>query len=388
MKGMWRRYLALSLVSAAAARDCSGSVTVKSQSDADSLSSCKTFDGDVTIAASVTGDITFKGVSVINGDFRAEGGSSDDGPTDISSKSITKVKGDLAITSLSALKSVSLPNLATVGGKVDISDLISLKSLNLHRINSVGSLRIASAPELVDFDVGEVSAARDSDPNKGLKHLTGDNPTVTIKDIGASDIDNIFGGWDASLFELSGLPNLYSLLLGVGKVDDVRINGNSNLTLHMVEDGWTEASQPVMGRLRISSVVHIAPCLWPNVHEFVVVDNPVEYLHFGFKALRRLEVRQNPNLRQIVPFNGASRWDWDLTDVVIEENPLLRLVELPPRAKNDTLTLEECSFMWGDENRPFIWFTEELQTVAISGNVDNSFLLVCNAPLPPFCFPS
>lgn len=372
MKKAWRRCLALSLVGAAAARDCGGPVTIKSQSDADDLSGCKTFDGDVTIEASTTGDITFKGVSVINGDFRAGGGSSDGGgPTGISSKSITEIKGDLAITSLSVLESVSIPYLVTVGGEVDVSDLPSLRSLSFHRINSVGSLRIASAPELEHFDVGE---GRESDPDRGLKHITGDDPTVTIKDIGAKDINNIFGGWDASVFELSGLPNLYSVTLGVRKVDDVQISGNGNLTLHVLESGWADVYQPVMGRLSISGVVHIAPCLWPDVHEFVAVDNPVQYLHFGFRALRRLEVRRNANLQQIVPFNGASRWEWDLTDVVIEENPLLRLVELPPRAQNDTLTAENCPFMWGDENSPFIWFTEELQNVAISGNVDNSFL--------------
>lgn len=375
MKGTWRLCLALSLVGAAAARDCSGSVTIKSQSDADNLSDCKTFDGDVAIAASATGNITFKGVSVINGDFRAEGESSDGGgPAGISSKSIKEIKGELAITSLSAVESVSLPDLKTVGGKVDISDLPSLKSLNLHHIHSVGSLRIASAPELEDFDVGEGLIAAESDPDRGLRHMTDDDPTVTIKNIGASDISGIFGGWDASVFELSGLPNLHRFVLGVGNVDDVRISGNWNLSVHMLESGWTDYDQPVIGRLAISGVLYVSPCLWPDVHELVAVDNPIEYLHFGFQMLGRLEVRRNPNLKQIVPFNGDSRWGWDLTDVVIEENPLLRLVELPPRAQNDTLTEEHCPFMFGDENGPFIWFTDELQNVVISGNVDNSFL--------------
>lgn len=375
MKGTWRRCLALSLVGATAARDCGGSVTIKSQSDADGLSDCKTFDGDVTIAASATGNMTFKGVSVINGDFRAEGGSTDGGgPTGITSKSITEIKGGLTITSLSAVESVSIPNLATVGGKVDVSGLPALRSLNLHRINSVGSLRIASAPELVDFDVGEGLVGTEDRPDRGLKHITGDDPTVTIKDIGASNIDKIFGGWNASVFELSGLPNLNAVLLGVGSVDDVRISGNGDLSLHMMEGGWTDYDQPVIGRLTMSGVVHVSPCLWPDVHEFVAVDNPIEYLHFGFRALRRLEVRRNANLRQIVPFNWESRFEWNLTDVVIEENPLLRLVELPPRAQNDTRTEDDCPFMWGDENGPFIWYTEELRNVAISGNVDNSFL--------------
>ncbi|SPO07086.1 uncharacterized protein DNG_09780 [Cephalotrichum gorgonifer] len=370
MKGT-RLALAASLpfLGAAAGKECSGTATISSQSDADSISDCNTFDGDVTFAPDASGDISLGDLRVIKGDLSASG--SDSGLTGISAAKLTDINGDLTISSLRGLASINFPSLRLVGGPVSVSDLPFLTSLNVPEINSIGSLSLTTAPLLTDLNFGTFPAT--DDLSVGLRHITGSSATVTIKSIGASDITPIFGSWNASKVEVADMRNLDSMILLVGNVDDFRISGNGNLSLHMGQKGWSGDVQPVINRLSISGVVHVAPCLYPDVHEFVVEDNTVEYLHFGLMALRKLEVRRNPNLRYLVPFNGDSRFDWNLTDVVIEENPVLRLVETPKRAENDTRTSENCPYMWGDENEPFVWFSEELHNVIVSGNVDNSF---------------
>jgi hypothetical protein len=208
----------------------------------------------------------------------------------------------------------------------------------------------------------------------GLKHFPdAENSLIEVRNVGLESLADLMDIRNVSKVVLEGLPNMNELLFLGGHVGDVTIKGNGNLTIHLLEGGWTGYPQPVFGTFRLSGVKHLSPCIWPDVHEFIFVNNPIEYLHFGFRQLRRLEVRNNTRMKALIPWD-VYRYTWDLTGILIEDNPLLKLAEKMPRDPEDTLTLGDCPSMFGKENDAWEWPISGVESVLINANIDNTFL--------------
>ncbi|KFZ11181.1 hypothetical protein V502_07699 [Pseudogymnoascus sp. VKM F-4520 (FW-2644)] len=88
-------------------------VTISSQSDADALSSCSTFTGNIEISAKVpSGGIALNGIQQINGDLIANNAVL---LTSLSATSLGSVSGTIKFTSLTTMSSLEFPSLSQVG---------------------------------------------------------------------------------------------------------------------------------------------------------------------------------------------------------------------------------------------------------------------------------
>ena len=350
--------------------------TIASQADADVLSKCSEYTGDVLIASKAHGNITIDGLVTLHGRLSTAPSDSIESATKLigfSSKTIETIDGDLSITNLKGLELLDLPALTTVGGDVRLQSLPALVNVHLEQINSVASLSLVSLPGLRSPSIGLDHLTEGS--SRGLKHITStSDPKVEVRDVGFVDLGGIMDNWNASLFSLEDAPNLNELLIIVGRVGEVRIRGNGNLTLHMPEKGWVGDVVPVMEKLSITGIKHISPCLHPEVWDFVAINNTVKYLRFGFKGVRRLEIRDNPNMKRLLPFNGQNLWEWNLSTMVVQDNPLLELVEYPSRAADDILTLGDCPYMFNNTKDQWQWYPFSMETISINARVENSFL--------------
>lgn len=379
----WWLLLLANLPRVVSADDCptEGTFSITTQEDADKLSACDTYDGDIIISSAIAENISITGLASITGSLYTDGmtnsnfDNSSTIATSIQSETITNIRADLNISSLPGLYNISLPNLRTVGGPVTFSDLPDLVDLHLELINSVGNLRIIATPQLLTPSIGTRQISTNS--SVGLKHITSiTDKTIEIRNAGISDLGGLPDLWNVSQLILEDLPNLNEADMIVGYVGEARISGNGNLTLHMWEGGAaTGTVQPVFETLNISGVKHIDPCIWPDVHEFIVINNPVKYLRFGFKALQRLEVRGNANLTEILPWNGANLYEWNLTDLLIQDNPALKLAQnFTTRNPDDNLTVSECPYMFSHEKDEWEWYPFHMNSVVIDADIDNTFL--------------
>lgn len=352
--------------------------TVNSQADADELTKCEQFNGDVNISPSASSNITLDGLLQVFGSLRATlPGHSDtaDATTliSISSKTLSFVGGSLVISSVSSLQSIALPKLKIVVGALEMSDLPSLVDLHLEGINSIGNFSLVSAPRLLEASIGADSTYKDRDI--GLKYITDTtDPAVVVRDVGLASLSGLVDLYDASLIELAELPNLNNALLNTGRVGEVRIRGNGNLTLSTWGGPGVGTTEQVVGKLSITGVKHVSPCRSFDVHEFIAVNNSVEYLHFSFTAVQRLEVRDNARLKTLVPWNGRNIWEWDLADVLIRDNPLLVLSQFPVRSANDTFTLLECPGSFNNSVDQWQWYPFHMETLAIDAAINDTFL--------------
>ncbi|KAJ5215381.1 uncharacterized protein N7498_001788 [Penicillium cinerascens] len=132
--------------------NCSSSVTISSQSDADNLRDCDTLDGSIIISSSVTGIITISNVEQINGAMTAEGVS---GLTKLIAPDLDTVKGALTLDGLDSLTTLTLNALSRVSSGLTIADNSRLESLDFEELEEVdgqliltGSFKGVSLPSL------------------------------------------------------------------------------------------------------------------------------------------------------------------------------------------------------------------------------------------------
>jgi hypothetical protein len=120
-------------------------VNIASQADADSIASCQTVRGSVTVTNSTSGTINLHGVDTIQGPLTA------DGALDLSSliaSDLKTITGTLAVANNDALNQISMSNLQTVGGDIKVENNRNLKDLSLSNLDEVrGGLTVSG-----DFD--------------------------------------------------------------------------------------------------------------------------------------------------------------------------------------------------------------------------------------------
>ncbi|KAJ5973140.1 uncharacterized protein N7479_003058 [Penicillium vulpinum] len=147
--GVWQRAVADSDSDSDA---CSSSVTISSQSDANKLSSCDTFDGSITISSSASGVITINNVEEIKGAFIAEDAS---GLTEIITPDLDSVQGAVTLSNLNSLTTITMAALSQVSSSIIITGNPRLKTLGFQDLEEVegqlvltGSFDSVSLPSL------------------------------------------------------------------------------------------------------------------------------------------------------------------------------------------------------------------------------------------------
>lgn len=131
------------------AGQCDGpSITIYSRDDADSISSCKTYNGDIIIDPSTTGNITLTGIENITGDLTANNGS---------------------------ISALSAPDLTTIGGTFELSHLLLLSTLDVPGLTALNSISWMNLPLLrsVDFEEGLSKAENIYIFDTGLLNIDG-----------------------------------------------------------------------------------------------------------------------------------------------------------------------------------------------------------------------
>lgn len=155
---------------------CNGpSITISSSADADSISSCKLYDGDIVISASNTDNITLTGIESIAGDLTASN------------------------ASISAL---SAPDLITIGGTLQLSHLGRLSTLRVPSLTTLNSILWVNLPSLrsVDFEGGVSQAGNIVIFDTGLLSIGGLSMVLAksidisnnaqLETIGLQDLEN------------------------------------------------------------------------------------------------------------------------------------------------------------------------------------------------------
>lgn len=146
----------------AAFAQCEGPFTIQSQGDATALASCSTFEGDLTIDPSVTGEIILDGVEQITGDF--------------------------SCVNATLLTSLSADKLGAIGGKFTLEELQILSNLAFDSLTEVFTIDWVALPALQSLlftqGVSKVTNIRIS--NTGLTSLNG----LELETVGLMDINN------------------------------------------------------------------------------------------------------------------------------------------------------------------------------------------------------
>ncbi len=205
---------------------CNGPLTVSSQDDADSISSCDNFIGNVVIDPSVSGSLELNGMRMIS--------------------------GDLTVANVTALTSLSADTLNQILGSFDLTDLTSLSTLHFPALVAPRLLRLSGLPSLqaLGFTTGVSQVDLVSVIDTQLNDLSGleltyageidisNNPYLTT--IRFNDLTNLtdslnvgFNGGNLSL----ALPNLESAasirLRNVSNIDLASLsNTDSALTIY------------------------------------------------------------------------------------------------------------------------------------------------------------
>ncbi|OQD81609.1 hypothetical protein PENANT_c026G07652 [Penicillium antarcticum] len=124
-------------IALSASNACSNSVTISSQSDADNLTSCDTFEGSITISSSVNGAITLNNVEEIKGSFIAEGVS---GLTKLITPDLDTLEGELTISNLASFDTLTMGALSRVSSGITITGNPKLKTLGFPELEEVDGL--------------------------------------------------------------------------------------------------------------------------------------------------------------------------------------------------------------------------------------------------------
>ncbi|KAL4964806.1 GPI-anchored protein Ecm33 [Aspergillus stella-maris] len=215
----------LAAAGAVVAADCGSgdTINIESQSDLDSYNSCKTLDGDVSLADSLSGDVSLSGVTRIKGALSASGGAN--------------------ITSISA------PNLETIDDAFSLEGVTSLTSLDFPSLTSVGEIKLEAVPILqsLGFTKGVTEAGSVSIVNTGLTSLDG----ISLNSVGSFVVtDNT----QLEKVDVNNLKNATNLINFAGNYDELEIMlpnlaSGTNLTIRNVSSVSLPSLEKLEGQL-------------------------------------------------------------------------------------------------------------------------------------------
>ncbi|OJJ30196.1 hypothetical protein ASPWEDRAFT_187630 [Aspergillus wentii DTO 134E9] len=163
--------------------NCTNSITITSQTEADYLSSCDTIAGTITIGSSTTGSITFSKIQKIQGGFTADGVS---GLTTLSASNLQTIAGSLTLTHNDDLTSVDFSNLQTVKGGLTVEDNQALNTIGFDDLQEVdGDLSLTGSFNSISLS--------DLDQAKGKTTIRGSN-SFSCANLNSMNSDGVFTG--------------------------------------------------------------------------------------------------------------------------------------------------------------------------------------------------
>ncbi|KAK2739115.1 hypothetical protein FQN57_006681 [Myotisia sp. PD_48] len=153
--------LAIAGLATAQSSSCKGSKSIENQEDANGISGCRTYDGDITIEDVVKADIRFDQLERLRGSLKSKNSS---------------------ITMLSA------PKLATIDDSFTLSALTALTALEFDSLTSVNTIDFEALPKLqsLGFTKGVTKADRVRITNTDLYNLNG----IDLESVNDMEITN------------------------------------------------------------------------------------------------------------------------------------------------------------------------------------------------------
>ena len=218
---------------------CNGpSITIASSTDAEQIASCQTYDGDIIIDSSASGQIAINGVQQVTGDLVCSNATQ---LTAITSDQINTIQGTFNLSGITILSTlqfdsligvnniywVGLPNLQSLNmaqgiqraNNVYISNT-QLTNINGIELEAVGMMNINNNPYLTDVNVNDLSnvtssisfSANGRDLAISFPNLA-DAANLTFINVSKVDmpsLSNVAGsmGFYSDTFETFSAPNL------------------------------------------------------------------------------------------------------------------------------------------------------------------------------------
>ncbi|PKS08457.1 hypothetical protein jhhlp_004840 [Lomentospora prolificans] len=360
---------------AAAANECPSDnpFTIRNQADADKLSQCGYFLGNVHVIDGAEGDIVLEGINSIGGDLIVS--YTQDPPTgdlkSVSAPDLRTIEGSLQLGPHDTLQHVDLPQLNKILRSFSVSAVPELTELNAPTLGSFkGSFSLTDAPKLEAF----VLMAPGDTARGGQSPLLEEGGYVRIDNVGVHNLSNVFNGYSAESIWLANLPNLNDLTIYLGDVDYFDVAGNGKLNLTIASLGHERPAR----RLNITGVAAMgSPCTRILATNVIFENNTAEVLPFWIKGLEELEIRNNPNLRFAIPgLTPSSSDDWSLREVTITDNPKLRLAQ-----QVDDPIVESCGDVFKgktygvDSRETWIFDWDVLQHMELHADIEPRFFV-------------
>ncbi|KAF9893312.1 hypothetical protein FE257_011742 [Aspergillus nanangensis] len=139
----------IALGAAHIAAQCTGQITISSQSDADALSDCDTVSGTVNIGSDASGTITLPDLEELRGALNIEGASN---LNSLRANDIETITGPVTIKDNGNLNEVSLSNLQDLGGQLRVEGNDNLKTFALNDLQTVtGQIYMSGAFDQISF---------------------------------------------------------------------------------------------------------------------------------------------------------------------------------------------------------------------------------------------
>ncbi|KIX05090.1 uncharacterized protein Z518_05962 [Rhinocladiella mackenziei CBS 650.93] len=171
---------ALALASSALAQGdvCDGpSITIASSTDAEQIANCQTYDGDVIIDSTASGQVAINGVQQITGDFSCDNATQ---LTAITSDQLNSIGGTFSLTGLTILSTLQFDSLTAVN-RINWVGLPALQSLNFAQGVSRSNQIYISNTQLNNINGIELTAVGNMDINN--------NPYLTS--VNVNDLSNV-----------------------------------------------------------------------------------------------------------------------------------------------------------------------------------------------------
>jgi len=355
---------------ATAANECPSDnpLTIRNQVDADKLSQCGYFLGDVYVTDDAQGDIVLGGVNSIGGNFfvNTTQNPSTGGLKSVSAPDLRTLEGSLRLGPHSTLQRVDLPQLNQVLGSFLVGTVPELTELNAPALGVFrGSFFLTDAPKLETFTLKANTTYRNELEKAG---------EVRIDNVGVHNLTNVFNGFSAYSVWLANLPNLNDLTMYLGDVKyfDVAGNGRLNLTIRSLCFEKPAAHINITGVSAMNSL-----CTQIQGRKFFFENNTAEVLPFWIKGLQQLRIQNNPNLRLAIPGSTPFNDDWSLREVIITDNPKLRLAQ--SLGADDPLVRNCDDFYKGkssgyDTRETWVFDWDLLEHLEIHADIEPKFL--------------
>lgn len=260
---------------------CAGpTITISSNADASQISGCSTYNGDIIIDSSASGQISIDGVEQVTGDFTVDNATQ---LTAITSDRIGTIGGAFSLTGLTIMSTLQFDSLTRVN-RINWVGLPALQSLNfaqgvsesneiyisntqLNNINgieltAVGSIDINNNPYLTSVDVNDLRnvttalafSANGKELEISFPNLR-DAANLTFRDVSKIEMPslaNVGGsiGFYTDKFESFSAPNLTKTGGTLAFVDCPNLNNLSFPSLEQIGGGFLLANNTELTAIR------------------------------------------------------------------------------------------------------------------------------------------